>query len=488
MTIYEAKTGKAISINGRETAPKSSTERMFDGKPKNSSRGSLSVGVPGELAAYSKAHKRFGKLAWSELFVDSIKMAKEGIPVVEHLANAIRDPRHAIYMEEPLKKLFTNADRKLVDIGEKFYMNKLVETLELIQNDESVEIFYRGELGQKFINDLTKAGGIMTMDDLRDYYPIEKEALRVDLADDLTMFTQPVPGSGIIASIILRIMKKFDYYQAKASDLDFDLFYHRLVEAFKYGYAQRAGLEDKPDSPERMKKLMEKLESQAFIDYAFEHIDDLAHNDTRYLDNEVFYKEDAGTAHVSVVDADGNAAAVTTSVNLYFGSGLISESTGIIYNDIMDDFVSPNITNKFGVRPSEYNHIKPGRRPISSMAPSVFIDKNGKVRLVIGASGGTMITTGVAFVSLRNLYLGEDIKTSIDAFRLHHQFLPNVVNYEDGFDNEYLKSLKDRGHEIKRISGRSSVVMAVANEPQHDGQNKITANSDFRKGGSVDGF
>lgn len=493
MTIYDAKSGKATSINGREVAPLFASENMFASDQLQASRGPLSVGVPGELAAYAKAHEMFkSKLTWSELFEDSIRMAKDGILVVDHLASSIRDMQHAKYMTKPLRDNFINSTTgELVDTGDRIRMDKLVESLERIR-DGGADEFYRGKTGELFVKDLQEMGGNITLDDLKSYSVEVSDAMKVQLADDLILFTQPIPGSGIILSIIMRIMKMFGYYkdiQPQTSFAQSSLYYHRLMEAFKFGYAQRAGLEDKPDEPERMQRLMDKLKSDQFIEYAVKHIDDKAHNDTdRYLVGEDFYKEDAGTAHVSVVDGDGNAVAVTTSINLYFGSGLVSNNTGIIYNDVMDDFVSPNITNKFGVKPSNYNRIRPGKRPLSSMAPSIFVNKDGRVTLVIGASGGTKITTAIASVSLRNLYLGDNIKQSIDSYRLHHQFLPNIINYESGFDSEMLESLKDRGHRVAPIVGRSSVVMAVANDPMPDGLNYITANSDDRKGGSVDGL
>lgn len=492
MTIYNPRKGEAIAINGRETAPKFSTENMFKSDWLLASRGPLSVGVPGELAAYAKAYEMFGgNVKWSDLFEDSIRMAKEGVPVVEHLASAVRDRSHTIYMSEELRSVFVNkTTNQLVQVGDRIRMDELARTLEIIR-DKGVDAFYRGHLGELFVKDLRDMGGNITIDDLRDYSVVVEKALKVELADDLTLFTQPIPGSGIVLSIIMRIMKKLGYYKNLRPQNSFDessLYYHRLIEAFKFGYAQRAGLEDKPDDPDRLERLMKRLSSNEFIDYAVDNIDELAHNDNRYLDNETFYKEDSGTAHVSVIDGDGMAVAVTTSVNLYFGSGLVSKSTGIIYNDVMDDFVSPNITNKFGVSPSMFNRIRPGRRPISSMAPSVFVDEKGNAILSIGSSGGTKITTSVASVGIRHLYFGEDIKTAIDSRRLHHQFLPNTINYEPGFDNDMLQSLIDRGHVAKPIVGRSSVVMAVGKEYQSDGTTVITANSDARKGGSVDGY
>lgn len=166
-----------------------------------------------------------------------------------------------------------------------------------------------------------------------------------------------------------------------------------------------------------------------------------------------------------------------------FGSKVLSKKTGLILNSEMDDF-SSNFTNSFGVPPSDHNMIEAGKRPLSSMCPSIFVDQSGNVRLVIGASGGTKITTSVATVAIRHLWLNETIKEAIDWPRIHHQLFPNEIVYETNFPNDILLGLKALGHQIKDLgTERGAVVMAVSRD-----NNAIYANSDFRKGGDVDGI
>lgn len=489
MTIYDRKTKEATVIDGREVAPDYASENMFANESLKASRGPLSIGIPGELAAYWKAHQMFGKLNWSELFDETIGLAENGSPLVEHLAFALRASNHAKYITPPLAKLMTNnATGQYYDQGEIFVQKELASTLKRIRDNGAKE-FYGGLTGQLFINDLKAQGGKISLENLMSYEALVKKPLVFKLAPDLTLFTQPPPGSGIVLSIILRVMKELGYYKnlnPKSTLEGAGLYYHRLVESYKFAYAQRAGLEDKPDDFNRMKQLMEKLSSQQFIKEVASRIGDKTH-ESYYYGGIEYFKDDHGTAHVSVVDAEGNAAAVTSSVNLYFGSGLLSPSTGITYNDVMDDFVSPNLVNKFNLAPSKFNRIRPGKRPLSSMAPSVFTDSEGNVRLVIGGSGGSKITTAIASVSLRNCFLGEDIKTAIDGSRLHHQFLPNRVLYEHNFPKELLYSLATRSHSLEQILDRSSVIMAIAND-QVNNTKRITANSDYRKGGSVAGL
>lgn len=489
MTIYNRKTKEATVIDGREVAPDYASENMYANDSLKASRGPLSVGIPGELAAYWKAHQMFGKLNWSELFGPSIDLAANGSPLVEHLAFALRAPNHAKYITPQLAKLMTNnATGQYYDQGEIFVQKELANTLRRIR-DHGVKEFYGGLTGKLFISDLEAQGGKITLADLMNYEALVKEPLVFKLAEDLNLYTQPPPGSGIVLSIILRVMKELGYYKNQSPQASFEgssLYYHRMIEAFKFAYAQRAGLEDKPDDPKRMDELMAKLLSDKFIKDVASRVGNETHG-SEYYGGIEYFSDDHGTAHVSVVDSEGNAAAVTSSVNLYFGSGLLSPSTGIIYNDVMDDFVSPNLVNKFGLAPSKFNRIRAGKRPLSSMAPSVFTDSQGNVRLVIGGSGGSKITTAIASVSLRNCFLGEDIKTAIDGPRLHHQFLPNKIMYELNFPKELLHSLKERKHALAPILDRSSVIIAVAND-QVNSTKLITANSDYRKGGAVAGF
>lgn len=488
MTIYNRSSGTAETIDGREIAPDYATEDMFSNNQAAASRGPLSIGVPGELAAYWLAHQKYGKLKWADLFQDNIGLAENGIPLVEHMSQALRDNSHAKYISPDLKKIYSNPETgKYLKEGEILVQKQLAESLRRIQSGGADE-FYKGQTGRLFIDDLKQQGGQLEFENLNKYKVRVSRALEAKISNNLTLFTQPVPGSGIVLSVILRIMKELNYYKnirPQQSFREASLFYHHLAEAFKYAYAQRAGLEDKPDDETRMVDLMNKLQSDEFIREIASQIDTTAHHDSRYGGQE-YFKDDHGTAHVSVMDSDGNAVAITSSINMYFGSGLVSPRTGIVYNDIMDDFVTPNLTNKFGLAPSKFNRIRPGRRPISSMAPSVFVDELGNVRLVVGASGGSKITTAIATVSLRNLFFGEDIKTAIDGPRIHHQYLPDKIFFERNFDRDLLDSLEKRNHKLEVIKGRSSVSMAIANV-NINGTNHITANSDYRKGGSVDG-
>lgn len=177
---------------------------------------------------------------------------------------------------------------------------------------------------------------------------------------------------------------------------------------------------------------------------------------------------------------------LTTTFHTSFGSCVLSESTGIILNNEMDDFALPNIVSAFDLPPSRFNRIKPQKKPLSSMCPAIIVDKNtGHVRLVIGGAGGTKITTATALVTIRHLLFGETIKEAIDAPRVHHQLYPNVIEHGPEFPEPILTLLRQKGHKTKLLTGRNSIINGISRDPQ---TGQLTASFDFLKKGSVDGF
>jgi gamma-glutamyltranspeptidase/glutathione hydrolase/leukotriene-C4 hydrolase len=207
-------------------------------------------------------------------------------------------------------------------------------------------------------------------------------------------------------------------------------------------------------------------------------------NDPHYYGSYFYNPKDDGTAHISIVAPNGDAVAVTSTINLSFGSEIMSPCTGIIYNDQMDDFSYPCIVNDFDLPPSPNNFPKAGKRPLSSMSPSILIDTSGDVKLVVGASGGTKITTATALTSILNLQMEWDIEKCVDAPRLHHQLSPMTVEYESSMKTEVVEGLIARGHIVEDVGGAGSVVGAI------DRVQKMTlhAKADWRKSGGVDGF
>jgi len=496
LTHFDAKSGLVEALDAREAAPRASHEEMFQGDAESARYGARSVAVPGEAAGYWEAKKRYGNpdISWARLVAPTVKMCREGIPVSWTQASVLElvhtRGEWARHANAEMNATFHNKDGQPWKEGDVYTRPKYADTLEELaeagDRGEKNLGFYEGRVAEDMVADLQELGGVITLDDLGDYEARWVKPVQVSLESlNSTFYSVPPPGSGAILAYILNML---DLYKIKPKD-DNPLLFHRIVETFKWAYALRTELGDGAGEEairDTINHLVSNLTSEEWAKDRFEQIqDDSTVNDAKHYGAVFYTPEDHGTAHVSVIAANGDAVSVTSTVNLYFGSLIMSPSTGILLNDEMDDFSAPNITNYFGVPPSPHNFIRPGKRPLSSMCPSLLIDKNtNQVRLAIGAAGGTKITTAVAQAIIRNQWLGEDIKSAIDARRLHHQLAPMVVSYEPGTSKEVLESLEAQGHTVSLVDKFGSVVVGIERMDNKD----LYANVDFRKAGAVDGY
>ncbi|KAF7489668.1 Glutathione hydrolase 1 proenzyme [Sarcoptes scabiei] len=499
IVLYLAKSNRSVFVDAREMAPKNVFRDMFNtSKIEDASQlGLQSIAVPGELAGYWHLHSNYGsgRITWKRLFRDSIDYAENGFEVGFHLQNSLRSNRAKIMKFKHLKQVFFNEKTKnLYQKGEILRQPKLAETLRNLSESLDPNQYFYQELAEKIIadiydrdrSDFPEQQPIITVEDFHNYRLQERSALSARIKDDMFLHTTHLPGSGLLFSFIMKIMlhEKFrEMYRTASIDPESSiLFYHRLTEAFKFAYAKRSDLGDDRFDP--INSTIDDLTSEEFLERIVSKINDSTTYDSDYYEVNGYQPPDHGTAHVSIVDSEGNAVAATSTINLYFGSKVISPSTGIILNDEMDDFNSGKV-NYFGLKPSNQNTIQPWKRPLSSMCPSIFTDNTG-VRLVIGGSGGSKITTSIALVSLRHLFLNETIKQAIDASRIHHQLFPSNIEYEPCFRLDILDGLRLRNHQVKEIKKgvRGAVVMAIS----RDQNGLLQANSDFRKGGTIAGF
>ncbi|KAJ8680276.1 hypothetical protein QAD02_016063, partial [Eretmocerus hayati] len=482
MTIYDSQAKRAVILNARDAAPAAAHSHMFKGLPKSTSQvGGLAIGVPGELAGYWEAHQRYGKLPWADLFQPSIDLCEKGYNLSKVQHEGLFHNSTKIHEDPTLREIFVDPDSgEFHKPGSVIRPLKLCKTMRIIAEKNATE-FYNGTIGQMLVEDIRKRGSIITMQDLNNYRAKWEEPETTQLYNGLNVYSAGVPGSGGLLLFILNVLDEFNFTSNALSSINSTvLTYHRLIEVFKYAFGLRSHMGDS-----ELPKFSKNLTSKPYARSVHSQVNDSRTwtEPTHYGANFAEVSEDHGTAHISVISENGDAVSVTSTINIYFGSGVVSERTGVLLNDAMDDFSLPGAPNYFGLPPTESNYINPGKRPLTSMSPTIFTDHSGNVTLVIGAAGGTKIPTSLSYVIARHLWMGNTIKQAVDAPRIHHQLMPMEVSYEFGVPKPVINGLRALGHKTSRYRERGSVVCILAKK-----NDTILANADYRKGGDVYGI
>ncbi|MFQ5807198.1 MAG: gamma-glutamyltransferase [Phycisphaerae bacterium] len=487
MVAYVAREKRFVVLDFRETAPAGATAEYYaelhtnrgDG-PSPSIYGGNAVATPGQLAGLAEINKRFGTQPLAELIQPALRLAETGFVIDESFLNARKQVLEAAEKWPPLETTGAGLYELLSPhgatpkIGGKFKRPQLAKALKLIA-ERGPDAFYNGPMGQAITNAVKAAGGTLTLDGLRNYRVIEREPLRsryFDFKHEYEIVSMPPPSSGgACLSEILNIL------QATRDRSDLHPTHdrpHVLVEVMKHAFADRARwLGDPGFSTIPLERLISKP-------YAVELAGRIAPGKTlepASYGSRRAPPDDSGTSHFCVADRDGNIVAITETINGLFGSLLVAQPFGIILNNEMDDFLTVRgQANLYRLVQSEANLVGPGKRPLSSMSPTIVL-KDGKPFLVLGASGGPRIITSVLQVALQ-LMQGKPLEQAMTALRLHHQWQPDEIFFDREPPGDLAATLQARGH---KISGERKTGTVQAIQFLEDGT--MIGASDQKKGG-----
>jgi gamma-glutamyltranspeptidase/glutathione hydrolase len=458
--------GKFTAIDGREMAPAAANKNMFvhDGKPMPtaSQTGPLASGVPGALAAYKLALEKCGSIKLGRALAPGIKAAHDGFEISASYAHAVRSEKKNLSKFDGSRAIFFRPDGSPIAAGDRLVQSDLANTYQQIAT-QGTDYFYRGEVAKKIGDWMAANGGIMTAADFGKYEAKIREPL-VSTYRGFQIIGFPPPSSGgVHVAQILNILETFDLKSIARKDPVEAT--HIMSEAFKLAFADRAHWLGDSDfvavprgltSKEYAKQLAAKIDPKRAIDVKI-------HGSPPNFSQDVFGRH---TTHIAAADAAGNWVAITATVNTTFGSKVIVPGTGVVLNDEMDDFsIFPGMPNAFGLVGAENNSVAPGKRPLSSMSPTIVLDKNGKPLMTVGAAGGPKIITQVLLAIVRVLDFDQPLPEAIEKPRFHHQWRPNVVSYEKGLAPEVVEGLRKRGHNVEVVdSGGRTQAIAVTRD------------------------
>jgi len=461
--------GKTAFIDYREQAPLAATQNMYlDAQgnviPDASVLGLRSIATPGSVAGLAYAEKKYGRLGLKKVMAPAIALARDGFVLSEEEAHQLADPDLAKFAAS--KRIFQR-DGNLYKAGETFKQPELARTLERISNDPGS--FYHGKMAEELVADLK--GSLLTTGDLAHYTVVEREPV-VGTFHDYTILSAPPPSSGGVVLIsALNILETYDL--AKLGDRSPE-WIHLVTEAFRRAYVDRAQYLGDPDYNQiPIAALTAKNYGAAWrasIDLAKATPSATLARPSGFVPPPPTTaghrrQESDDTTHYSVVDSEGNAVAVTTTLNDGFGSHVTAGSLGFLLNDEMDDFaVKLNVPNMFGLIQGPANAIAPGKRPLSSMTPTIVLE-NDKLRYVLGSPGGGRIISTVANIFLSTAEGGLNIQQAVDAPRFHHQYLPDKLFLEPGFAPQTIDALGAMGYDLTLSRGHWSDGECIAVDP-----------------------
>jgi gamma-glutamyltranspeptidase/glutathione hydrolase len=465
MVVHLADRNEDVAIDYRETAPGATTRDIFlgsDGKPDSAKSldSGLGIGVPGTVAGFALALEKYGsgRFTLAQLLKPSIDLARDGFLIADDMADTL-----PVAYEKRLKrwpdsvKIFSRSDGTSLRDGDRLVQPDLAATLTAIA-EQGPRGFYEGAVADRLIKAVNAAGGIMTLEDLKSYQPIIRAPVRGNYRG-YEIVSMPLPSSG--GTVLLESLNILEGYPLSDLKQGSPASLHLLIEAMKRAYADRARYLGDPAFVNAPTNIM------LAKDYAAKQRAsiDPDHATAAAAVASALPREGSNTTHYSIVDSSGNAVSNTYTLNFPYGVGLVADGTGVLLNNELDDFTAaPGASNAFGLVGFEPNLPGPGKRPLSSMSPTIVL-KDGKPVLLTGTPGGSRIISAVLQVIVNVLDYRMDVAAAVAAPRLHNQWLPDVVRVESGFSADTLDALKAKGHQIVEPLGQTSAnsILVTAN-------------------------
>jgi gamma-glutamyltranspeptidase/glutathione hydrolase len=470
--------GRSTFFDFRERAPDAASRDMYLDSHGNLTDASVigwrAAGVPGTVRGLEMAHKKFGRRPWAELVRPAIDLAARGFELSFAQARSLRGAEKLLGRFPDSRRIFLN-DGRYFEPGERLYQPELAATLQRIARDGS-RGFYEGETARLLAEAMQANGGHITAGDLRRYEAVERMPL-TGTYKGYEVVTAPPPSSGGVGLLqMLGVLEPTGYEKAGAGSA---AAIHYVAEAMRRYYADRS---EHLADPGFHRVPVKGLLDAGYVSRLRGSIDPARATPSSDIRAGAFQAEPADTTHFSILDAEGNAVALTYTINGSYGSGVTAPGLGFLLNNEMDDFsAKPGAPNLFGLIQGEANAIQPRKTPVSSMTPTILA-RDRKPVLVVGAPGGSRIITGVTQVILNVVDFGMNVQRAIDAPRFHHQWQPDKLYLEDGFSPDTVDLLRSRGHAIDRIQN-VAIVEAIA---VHNGW--LEGGSDGRGHGKAAGY
>jgi len=456
MLISSEPKDEVVAIDYREKAPSKATVDMFldekgDADSNRSRFSHLAAGVPGTVAGLALALENYGTISLQEAIAPAIKLAEEGFIVTPRFSKGLKQSEERLKKWDSSRKIFYKADGSYYEPGDLFVQKDLAETLKRISAN-GIKEFYEGKTAELLVEEMKKHGGLITMDDMKNYSPVIRKPVHGNYRG-YDIYSMSPPSSG--GTHVVQILNILEGYDIASLGHNSSQTIHLMAEAMKRAYADRSqylGDEDFVQVPLKgltSKKYAEELRKGINPDKATPSKTIAPANPLPYESNE--------TTHFSIVDKYGNAVSNTYTINFSYGSGIVVDGAGFLLNNEMDDFsAKPGVPNAYGLIGGEANKVEPNKRMLSSMSPTI-VKKDGKNFLVTGSPGGSRIITTTLQVIMNVIDHGLNIKSAVAAPRIHHQWLPDEIRIEEGISPDTIEMLEKKGHKVVQKSSMGAI-------------------------------